>query len=132
MIGLEIEGMARARVRGKLPASVTLRDTYQPSSAKFPLVTMEVTDHAVNEDTVDSGDMENHAVIDLTAEIFTAGNGKKTQAWDLINTVDKELRDMGFVRKSCRPTPNFADATVYRLTAHYRAVVDKENNLYRR
>ena len=133
MIGLDIEGKLRARVRGKLPDTVTIRDTYQPIAAKFPLLTLRVMNHAVYEATVDSGSLENHAVIDVEVEVFTNAEGvKKNQAWEIMDAADFAVRSMGFVRKSCVPTPNLADSTVYRLTARYRGVVDEKNNVYRR
>ncbi len=133
MIGLDMEGKLRARVRGKLPNTVIIRDTYQPVSAKFPLLTLRVVGHAVYEATVDSGSLENHAVIDVEMEVFTNAEGvKKNQAWEIMDTADGAIRAMGFVRKSCIPTPNLADSTIYRLTARYRGVVDENNNVYRR
>ena len=57
---------------------------------------------------------------------------KKQECKKLMKTADTILSALNLTRVFCRPTPNLEDSTIYRITARYRAVVDKKNNIYRR
>ena len=54
------------------------------------------------------------------------------EAKQIIKTADSVLGGKGLVRVFCQPTPNLEDATVFRMTARYRAIVDENLNFYRR
>ena len=59
-------------------------------------------------------------------------SGKKEECKKLMKTIDGTLSGLNLVRTFCQPTPNLEDATVYRITARYRAIVDKDLMIYRR
>ena len=46
--------------------------------------------------------------------------------------IDDEFSKVGFVRTFLNPVQNMNDATVYRMTGRYRAVVGKDEQVYRR
>ena len=56
--------------------------------------------------------------------------GAKLQARDIMETVDAEFEKLGFTRTMMSPTPNLADAIIYRITARYEAVVDPDFWVY--
>ncbi len=105
--------------------------TYQETSKEFPLVTVEETDNAAYEKTQDSGSGENHARVLYEINVYSnLTPGKKSQAKEIMKRVDGIMAEIGFYRVFCKPMPNLADSTIYRITARYRAVVDKEENIY--
>ena len=58
--------------------------------------------------------------------------GKKAECKHIAAVVDAEMAAMGFTRMMLNPIPNMDDATIYRITGRYRAVVSKNQTLYRR
>lgn len=129
---IDIEPIVFETVKNAV-APVKCSPTYQDRSTMFPLVTVEEHDNSMYEKTQDSGNIENHARVLYEVNVYSnLANGKKSQAKQLIHQVDEVMANMGFVRSYCSPTPNLADSTVYRITARYRAVVDKNKNIYRR
>ena len=55
----------------------------------------------------------------------------KAQAKQIMASLDAEMSNLGFTRVFMNPIPNFADATIYRLTARYEAVVVPNDDGYR-
>ena len=47
-------------------------------------------------------------------------------------SADEALLALGLIRIYLKPTPNLEDPTVYRMTARYTGVADKDKNIYRR
>lgn len=104
---------------------------YQNISTTFPLVTVEEIENISYEKTQDSGSAENHVRLLYEINVYSNSvSGKKEQAKHVIEQADKVMGELGFYRTYCSPTPNLADSTIYRITARYRAVVDKDENIY--
>ena len=81
----------------------------------------------------DSGAIENYADVMYQVDVYSNLNtGKKAQAKSIINAIDEQFARYGFTRTFLNPVPNMNDATIYRMTARYRGVVDKEHNVYGR
>jgi hypothetical protein len=59
-------------------------------------------------------------------------SGKKSECKKIISIIDEEMSALGFTRIMLQPIPNMDDATKYRMTARYRAVVSKDKVIYRR
>ena len=111
----------------------SLSSEYVPAPSAFPHATIVEMDNSVLLRTRSSSSNENHATVMYEVNVYSnLTNGKKSQAKQLIHQVDEVMATMGFVRSYCSPTPNLADSTVYRITARYRAVVDKNKTIYRR
>jgi len=71
--------------------------------------------------------IENASTILFEVNVFSNKvAGAKLQARDIMETVDAEFEKLGFTRTMMSPTPNLADATIYRITARYEGVVMPE------
>lgn len=127
---IDIEATVFEAVKtGVAPAKCT--PTYQDINKVFPLVTVEEIDNSSYERTQDSASGENHVRLLYEINVYSNSvNGKKEQAKQLIEKADTVMAKLGFYRTYCSPTPNLADLNIYRITARYRAVVDKDQNIY--
>lgn len=103
---------------------------YVDAPAKFPAVTIEEVNNSVYQ-KMRTLHIENAASVLYEVNIFSNKVGyKKAEAQGIISFIDDILSSLGFTRTMCNPLPNLADATIYRLTARYEAVVDKDNWIY--
>jgi hypothetical protein len=72
---------------------------------------------------------------DVTYEVNIYSNkssGKKSECKAIATLIDNEFATLGFSRRMLQPIPNIDDATIYRMVGKYRAVVSKNNEIYRR
>lgn len=130
---IDIENMLFTKVKNDLPKTVKTGAMYSKSQSEFPLVTLVVVDNTVYDRFINSARIEN--AVDIMVEVNVYSNktsGKKEECKKLLKIVDETLSGLNLVRTFCQPTPNLEDATVYRITARYRAIVDKDLNIYRR
>ena len=130
---IDIENMLFTKVKNGLPKTVKTGTTYARVQSEFPYVTLIVMDNSVYTPFIDSARIEN--AVDIMVEVNIYSNktsGKKEECKKLMKTVDEILSGLNLVRTFCQPTPNLEDATVYRITARYRAIVDKNLMIYRR
>lgn len=105
---------------------------YLPAPAKFPCVSIEEKENATYRRTQSTGHMENHALVGYEINIYSnKTTGKKSQVKAIAELVDDVMLSLGFDRSMMTTVPNYADATIYRMTLRYRAVVDKNNVIYR-
>jgi hypothetical protein len=130
---IDIENMLFTKVKNDLPDTVKMGNSYENVPSKFPYVSLEVVDNTVYTPFIDSARVEN--AVDIMVEVNVYSNktsGKKTECKKVMANVDSTLSTLGLTRTFCQPIPNFEDATIYRITARYRAIVDKNLNIYRR
>ena len=130
---IDIENMLFTKVKNDLPKSVKIGAMYAKSQSEFPYVTLMVMDNSVYESFIDSSRIEN--AVDIMVEVNVYSNktsGKKEECKKLMATIDETLSGLNLTRSFCQPTPNMEDATVFRITARYRAIVDKNLMIYRR
>lgn len=105
---------------------------YLPAPAKFPCVCIEEKENATYRRTQSTGHMENHALVGYEINIYSnKTTGKKSQVKAIAELVDDVMLSLGFDRSMMTTVPNYADATIYRMTLRYRAVVDKNYVIYR-
>lgn len=129
---IDIENKLYTIVKNKMPSDINMDSMYSNSS-KLPLCTLVVMDNSVYEPFINSARIENAASIMLEVNAYSNKiAGKKEECKKIIKTADDVLSSMGLTRTFCQPTPNLEDATVYRITARYRAIVDKDLKIYRR
>lgn len=105
---------------------------YVKSPPRFPSISIVEIDNSVYERT-QSNTIENHA--DVTYEVNVYSNkssGKKSECKAIATLIDNEFATLGFSRRMLQPIPNIDDATIYRMVGKYRAVVSKNNEIYRR
>lgn len=106
---------------------------YVKSPSKFPCVSLIETDNQVYRASRDSSNTENHVQVMYEVNVYSnKSTGKKAECKGIIASVDKQMEALGFTRTVLTPIPNEADATIYRMTARYRAIVSKDNTIYRR
>jgi hypothetical protein len=90
-------------------------------------------DNTVYENSQTSSENENHATLMYEVNVYSnKTKGKKTECKEIISLIDKEMTLVGFTRIMLQPIPNMDDATIYRMTARYRAVVSKGKKIFRR
>ena len=83
--------------------------------------------------TQTSGSVENHASLMYEVNVYSnKQSGKKSECKAIATLIDNELATLGFSRTMLQPIPNMDDATIYRMTGRYTAVISKEKTLYRR
>ena len=106
---------------------------YVPIPASFPAVSVVEADNATYAQTRTSSNVEYHAQVMYEVDVYSnRAKGKKTEAKAIISVIDEIFLRYGFTRMFCEATPNMNDATIYRMTARYRAIVDQNLTIYRR
>lgn len=106
---------------------------YVPQPPKFPAVSVVEMDNTVHPAGRDTSNIENYADVMYQIDVYSnLSRGKKVQAKAIIALIDSEMAKMGFTRSFLNPVQNFNDATIYRKTARYRAVVGRDETIYRR
>ena len=104
---------------------------YTDLPAKFPAVTIVQIDNAIVQ-RMRTTNIENAVSVAMEVNVYTNTVGyKKSEAKDIMETVDEEFTKLGFARKMCNPVANLQDATIYRMVARYEATVDKDLWVYR-
>ena len=128
----EIFNYVATQVRKVYPGMYMVGE-YVKSPSKFPCISLIETDNQVYTASRDSSNTENHAVVMYEVNVYSnKSSGKKSECKTLIALVDSLMQNLGFTRTVLTPVPNEADATIYRMTARYRAIVSKDSTIYRR
>lgn len=121
--------MVATPLRAKFPG-IWVSGEYVDAPAKFPAVTIEEVNNSVYQ-KMRTVHIENAASVLYEVNIYSNKIGyKKSEAQEIMSFIDDILAGLGFTRTMCNPLPNLADATIYRLTARYEAVIDKDNWIY--
>ena len=63
----------------------------------------------------------------VTEEVF-----KKAECKEIAAFIDSKMSALGFTRIMLTPIPNMDDATIYRMTGRYKALISKNNEIFRR
>lgn len=128
----EIFNIVSTKVRAEFP-NIYMSGEYVKSPPSFPATSLIEMDNTAYTSTQTSCDNENHATI--MYEVNTYSNkvkGKKSECKAIMTLIDKEMTELGFTRTMLQPIPNMDDATIYRMTARYKAVVSKDKTIFRR
>lgn len=112
------------------PSYIYVTGEYTPTPPRFPCVFIYETDNfnagfnGCNDEVV-TGVM-------YTVEVYTNKlNGKKSEAKEIMQTIDSVMTSLGFTRTMMQQIPNLTDASIFRITARYSASVIN-NVIYRR
>ena len=128
----EIFNDVSAKVRTPVP-DIYMSGEYVKSPPSFPSVSLVEMDNSQYTSTQTSSEMENHADVMYEVNVYSNKKvGKKSECKKIIALIDKEMTALGFTRTMLQPIPNMDDATIYRMVARYKAIVSKENVIYRR
>jgi hypothetical protein len=119
-------------VRGAYPTAFVSGENIR-TPPKFPFVSLIEMSNVAYDRTQTSGGLENHASVMYEVNIYSnKQSGKKSECKAIAALIDNELATLGFSRTMLQPIPNMDDATIYRMTGRYTAVISKEKTLYRR
>ena len=106
---------------------------YVKSPTIFPCVSLVEMDNQAYTKTQSSDSGENHADLMYELDIYSnKKSGKKSECKKIASLIDNEMAALNFSRVMLQPIPNMDDATIYRMKGRYRAVVSKNNEIYRR
>ena len=134
MINIESEifSVIAKAVRVDYP-DIYISGEYVKSPPKFPCVSLVEMDNSSYAKTQTSGSVENHVAVTYELNVYSnKTSGKKSECKAIASLIDNEMAALGFSRTMLQPIPNMDDATIYRMTGRYRAVVSKDNTIFRR
>ena len=120
----------KAAAVGANPA-VTVAEESEARPARFPCVTVAETDNYPL--GLDSAQREKFAAVQYRVRVWSnAESGKRREAMELFQSVDRWLTAAHFVRRSKTTTPSLYHASLYQLTAVYEAVIGEGGQIYTR
>lgn len=104
---------------------------YVKAPAKFPHVSIAESDNYMTARHLDSSNAEKYSTLMYEVNVYSnKTSGKKSECRAIMALIDRMMYDFNFTRLSMTPVPNLEDATIYRITARYRAETDGEK-IYR-
>lgn len=128
----EIFTMVSKEVRKNFP-SIYMTGEYVPAPPSFPCASVVEADNTPLRRTQTTDSAENHATLLYEVNIYSnKKTGKKKECRAIAEVIDAVFDRLGFERIMLRPIDNVADATIYRMTGRYRAVVSRNKTIYRR
>ena len=134
MINVESEVFDRVAkaVRTEFP-SAFVSGEYIRTPSKFPFVSFIEMSNTAYDRTQTDGSLENHASVMYEVNVYSnKKSGKKSECKAIASLIDNEMATLGFSRTMLQPIPNMDDATIYRITGRYTAVISKDKAIYRR
>ena len=134
MINVETEifDIVATAVRNAYP-DIYMIGEYVKSPSKFPCISLVEIDNSAYRRTQTDSSVENHAEVLYELNVYSnKKSGKKSECKAIASLIDNEMAALGFSRMMLQPIPNMDDATIYRMTGRYRAVVSKDKMIYRR
>ena len=96
---------------------------YVPIPAAFPAVMLyEADNYVIREGSTIR--IDDFVRVMYSVSVFSnKTSGKKSEAKEIADFIDDQMRQLGFTRTMRSQVPNLADATIYRLESRYEAVV---------
>ena len=134
MINIEndVFNLISKKVRAKY-SDIYMSGEYVKSPPSFPATSLVEMDNSAYTSTQTTCDNENHATLLYEVNVYSNKvKGKKSECKAIMTLIDKEMTELGFTRTMLQPIPNMDDATIYRMTARYKAVVSKDKTIFRR
>lgn len=96
-----------------------------PAKNQMPHVSIVESDNYVSIGHLDTSATERYSTIMYEVNVYSnKQSGKKSEAKEIMGLIDHMMYARNFTRLSLTPVPNLEDATIYRLTARYRAETD--------
>lgn len=112
---------------------IYMSSEYFRQAPRFPAVSFEEKANSTYRDTQTQDSLENHAAIMFEVNVYTNEmSGRKSMAREIMAVVDEAMQTIGFDRVYLNNVPNLADATIYRLTGRWRAIVGQDKTIFRR
>lgn len=111
-------------VRAEFPGT-NVTGEYVREPSKFPHVSLVESDNYMTIQHLDNGGNEKFSTVMFEVNVYSnKASGKKSEAKSIMQFIDQMMYDLNFTRIALTPVPNLEDATIYRLTARYRAETD--------
>lgn len=104
------------------------KSAYVPNPTKFPFATLMEIDNYADRAMRSSSDTEEYAIVTFEANVYAMD---RPGCRNVMNALDNAMTALGFTRLSMGSIPNLADASIFRMTAKYRAEADGDNVIYR-
>lgn len=105
--------------------SAFVTSEYVKAPTQFPHISIIESDNYMTIAHLDSADTERFATIMYEVNVYSnKTSGKKSECRKIMNLIDSMMYSMNFTRTALTPVPNLEDASIYRLTARYRAETD--------
>ena len=112
---------------------VFMTSEYVKSPSSFPCVSLVEIDNATFRNSQTTDGYENHVAVTYELNVYSNRDvGKKSECKEIVSFIDELLLGLNFTRTMLEPVPNLEDATIYRMLGRYRAVISKNNTIYRR
>lgn len=128
----EIFNIVSTKVRDNYP-NIFMTGEYVKSPPSFPCVSLIEVDNQVYRNTRSTDCIENHVQVLYEINVYSNKiKGKKAECKEIISLIDNRMDRLGFTRIMMNPIPNEDKATIYRMVARYRAIVSKDNVIFRR
>lgn len=131
---IDIENIVFSSIAGVLRAEypdIFVSGEFTDLPAKFPAVTIVESDNSIVQ-RMRTTNIENAVNVMYEVNVYSNKIGyKKSEAKEILSTIDEEFSRLGFARTMCNPVANLQDATIYRIVARYEAAVDKNFWIYR-
>lgn len=132
---IDVESKVYTPIAGALRdafSGIFVSGEYVKAPSSFPHASIVEMDNYTSTDRMDTSDTERFATIMYEVNVYSnKAVGKKTECKEIMAFIDDLMYKMNFKRLSLAPVPNMDDATIYRMTARYRAETDG-TTLYRR
>ena len=109
---------------------ITVIGEYVQSPTSFPTVTIDEVSNVPK--YRDSAKTEKFATVRYRVQTFSnKSTGKRSEARNIFNVIDRRFTELGFVRKTYTTTPDVYNSSVYQITATYEAVIGADGVIYR-
>lgn len=114
-------------IRSQFPGSFVTGE-YVKAPSRFPHVSIVESDNYMSLNRRDTSDTERYSTVMYEVNVYSnKSTGKKTECRQIMGLIDHMMYARNFTRLSMTPVPNLEDATIYRITARYRAETDGTN-----
>ena len=101
---------------------------YIKSASQFPCVQVVEIDNRVFERATTLSEIEVMATIVIEINFYSnKTSGKKEECRQLAAITDEVMEGLGFMRTMLSQTPNYEDATVYRITGRWQKIQARAN-----
>lgn len=96
-----------------------------PAKGQFPFVYIVESDNYMTAKHLDSAGAERFSTLMYEVNVYSnKESGKRSECRAIMKAIDELMYARNFTRLSMTPVPNLEDATIYRITARYRAETD--------
>ena len=128
----EIFNIVSTATRAEYP-NIFMSGEYVKSPSSFPCVSLVEMDNSAYRNTQSSDTTENHAEVMYELNVYSnKSNGKKAECKEIAAFIDNQMSMLGFTRTMLNPIPNMDDATIYRMTGRYKAIISQNKTIFRR